>query len=197
MCLNLKNEMVEARIAKKDFVVYKSLYKYTRPKLGNHGKDFTGVIGGMKVSGRISEYEGWVYLCTNDERFNGNFVKDRLGFQYSWLFDLHCRAASCRGELLIDGITPFEIITGYKTSFRGFQINLGETYTAELEKKKSRIHRGIHSFKCPKEAAKYGDTVVECIIPKGSEYYIGLFSGKASYASNCLRYGDKVFEIGL
>ena len=47
MCLNLKNEMVEARIAKKDFVVYKSLYNNTRPKLGNHGKDFTGVISGI------------------------------------------------------------------------------------------------------------------------------------------------------
>jgi len=34
--------------------------------------------------------------------------------------------------------------------------------------------------------------VVRCIIPRGSRYYVGKFAGCKSYASNRLKYVEKV-----
>ena len=59
----------------------------------------------------------------------------------------------------------------------------------------------IHSYACkedPFETNKhysFDDTIFECVIPKGTKYYVGLFDGGCeSYASKCIRFVKKIWE---
>ena len=59
----------------------------------------------------------------------------------------------------------------------------------------------IHSYACkedPFETNKkynFDDTIFECVIPKGTKYYVGLFDGNSeSYASQCIRFVKKIWE---
>ena len=59
----------------------------------------------------------------------------------------------------------------------------------------------IHTYACkddPFETNKhynFDDTIFECVIPKGTKYYVGLFDGVSkSYASECIRFVKKIWE---
>jgi hypothetical protein len=89
------------------------------------------------------------------------------------------------------------------TPHRDFDVTIGETYTSRIERRYSKwnkqwtIERGIHSLVDLKTAIKLADEdaflVAECIIPKGSLYYAGIWEMSGgdklkSYASNCITY---------
>lgn len=86
----------------------------------------------------------------------------------------------------------------YLTSFRNFPIEIGKMYESNLFKQQDFslgeiVEIGLHSFPFYEDAlkaSKYLDeTLVKCIIPKGSNYYIGTFENYGvSYASNKLKY---------
>jgi len=82
------------------------------------------------------------------------------------------------------------------TSFQRAVIQLGIVYTSQLmisEWNDQAVHVGLHSYKHledARQANKYwNEQLVECIIPKGSNYYEGTFEDKGpSYASDHLKY---------
>jgi len=89
----------------------------------------------------------------------------------------------------------------YLTPYKLAPIEIGNTYTSKLkietEGAKFVINIGLHSF-ASFESLKYSIRIscyntseiiqVQCIIPKGSRYYVGKFAGEISYASNKLIY---------
>ena len=98
------------------------------------------------------------------------------------------------------------------TLYQRQKVAIGNTYTSKLVMRKSPIadssgyvvEQGLHSFASlrkllkflnPKEVNVYRANsnmpilcVAECIIPKGSRYYKGLFANCVSYASDKLHY---------
>lgn len=86
------------------------------------------------------------------------------------------------------------------TYYQGSEVKIGETYVSELVKSGSSIEIGLHSFaklngikNFRKDSCRSFKSifVAECIIPKGSSYFIGKFEmdcGYTSYASDCLKY---------
>jgi len=81
----------------------------------------------------------------------------------------------------------------YETPYRRYQITIGDTYASELRKVDFFVYEGLHSFKDLNTTwVSYNDckkpTVVECIIPRWSLYYKGMFFRVESYASNKLIY---------
>lgn len=101
------------------------------------------------------------------------------------------RAIKCFKVLKFDN--PFALSTPYKSC----PIKIGLTYNSKLEFDESYITQtisvGIHSFVNLEDATAEAidwypcnTVVVECQIPKGSVYYIGLFdvedSARKSYA---------------
>lgn len=178
MCLNLENEHVQSKVAERDIIVYKRLVEVISPKLGNHGKNFTGIIMGKKVSGEIYEHDGKTTFRIDDKVLEGAYFK-----RLFWEFDWYCE------QILVDGTTPLEIVTHYETPYRKFKVEIGKKYTAKLRKDRSEIYEGIHSFATYKGARRDGHgVVVKCIIPKGAKYYTGLFCGEVSHASDRIRY---------
>lgn len=112
---------------------------------------------------------------------------------------------------------------GYYTAYVGTLvpenvINGSDLFKAEgllkLEKNehyKNRTHYKyntegglIHSYACKEdpfetnEHYNFDDTIFECVIPKGTKYYVGLFDGGSkSYASECIRFVKKIWEPGF
>jgi hypothetical protein len=85
------------------------------------------------------------------------------------------------------------------TPYQKVEIKIGETYKSELIKYGSLIDEGIHSVKNLEDANYFVSFdekrfVSKCIIPKGSEYYIGNFNGYDSYASDTLKYVEILTE---
>jgi hypothetical protein len=86
----------------------------------------------------------------------------------------------------------------YYTWYKRALVVLGETYVSCLVRKKSPenvVEDGIHSFKNLIDLKNFvhwmlfgNYYIVECIIPKGSKYYEGMFSKYPSYASTALTY---------
>lgn len=186
MCLELKNKNERAKVAQEDITVYKRLRVRKGIKLGNHGKAFTAVIDEKPCSGAISEFEGKTFFCTDNDNLNGNDCPNKFGFKNSWEFD------SVVKNMVIDGIDIEESVV-YVTPYQDFRVEIGNTYTSELKKNGYEVNEGLHSFSTLQEARQDGDSEgedvhVECIIPKGSKYYIGLFGGGVSYASDTLTY---------
>jgi hypothetical protein len=193
MCLELKNESVKAKIAKNDIVVYKFL-KVRKLKPEFHGKEFTGVIDDFTVNGKISIVKD-VFFCTDEIQLNGFKADDKLGYKYSWAIDKNVKSIEVDGvEIIKNGF----VLDSFKdstilTPFQNVEIEIGETYKSKLIRNGLSIEDGIHSVKSLKVAKRltslYETTfVAKCIIPKGSEYYIGNFNGYVSYASDTLKY---------
>jgi hypothetical protein len=193
MCLELKNESVKAKIAKNDIVVYKFL-KVRKLKPEFHGKEFTGVIDDFTVNGKISIVKD-VFFCTDEIQLNGFKADDKLGYKYSWAIDKNVKSIEVDGvEIIKNGF----VLDSFKdstilTPFKNVEIEIGETYKSKLIRNGLSIEDGIHSVKSLKVAKRltslYETTfVAKCIIPKGSEYYIGNFNGYVSYASDTLKY---------
>jgi len=97
----------------------------------------------------------------------------------------------------------------FSTPYRDVKVDVPSIVTSQLKREKlgyyckfweTTISKGIHSFKskedCIDDAREEGSQyVVECIIPKGSFYYIGDFNAKVAYTSNKLRYTNNIENI--
>lgn len=196
MCLKLESNKVKSRIAEDDIIVYKALtseytlnYSNNQSKI-KHGASFTGIIKGfgrenIKCEGKISIYDTTIFFCTNNEKLNGNYAPDKLGYNYSWALDLNIIKIIIDDEVVI-----FSVIKAYLTPYQKVKIEIGKTYTSDLEKIDDIIERGLHSFeKIDDVDILCGtDSTAKCVIPKGSAYYIGEFHGRVSYASDKLTY---------
>jgi hypothetical protein len=197
MCLKLKNGSVKPKIAKKDIVVYKFLdVRKLKPEF--HGKEFTGVIKSFIVNGKISIGET-TFFCTDEMHLNGFKYDDKLGYKYSWAIDKNVKSIKVDGaEIIKDGC----VLDSFKNStilthYQNVEIKIGETYKSKLIKNDLLIDEGIHSFKNLKDTNYFAiknKIVVKCIIPKGSEYYIGEYDGYVSYASDTLKYVEILTE---
>jgi hypothetical protein len=103
----------------------------------------------------------------------------------------------------------------YLTPYQLDKVSIGETYESEVEVIEweenifYQISRALHSFadikSCKKDAdeelkslARNRDendyVICRCVIPKGSEYYVGDFAYSLCYASNKIKY-VKVVKI--
>jgi hypothetical protein len=101
----------------------------------------------------------------------------------------------------------------YLTYYREVEVELGETYYSKFTFTKSfiyitklKLEEGLHSFKSLNDAKYFNQNrtldedriIIECIIPKGAEYYEGDFYHydkklninikSINYASNILKY---------
>jgi hypothetical protein len=195
MCLELKNENAKPQIAENDIVVYKFLKDGKKLKPEFHGKEFTGIIKNFTVNGKIS-IDKRVFFCTDEINLNGIHADDKLGYKYSWGIDKHVKSIKVDGvEIIKDGcvLDNAKVLT-FLTPYQNVEIKIGETHKSELIKYGPSIEEGIHSFKSLKAANYFASfeekkIIAKCIIPKGSEYYIGEYDkGYVSYASDTLKY---------
>jgi len=186
MCLS---NISKRKIATEDIVCYKRLV------IGNldlstvkHGDSFTGVINNTQCEGKISISNKGTYFCTNDYNLDGNHTDDKLGYNYSWLYDMCVQSITINGKELLKG--------RYETPYKHFSITIGNTYTSELEDEQEEINVGLHSFitleDAKNDSSESTDVFCKCIIPKDSEYYEGTFGDAKSYASNKLTYVELV-----
>jgi hypothetical protein len=200
MCLKLKNVSVKPQIAKKDIVVYKFLQYGRKLNPEFYGKEFTGVINGFTVNGKIS-IGRTTFFCTNEINLDGIYAEDKLGYKYSWLIDENVKSIKVDGvEIIKDGcvLDNAKVLT-ILTPYQKVGIKIGETYKSKLIKDDLLIEEGIHSFESFKSANYFASfeekkIVAKCIIPKGSEYYVGNFNGFVSYASDTLKYVEVLTE---
>lgn len=93
-----------------------------------------------------------------------------------------------------------------KTPYRKKIIKIGKHYDSELKIQDSEncllmysfpkvVNEGLHSFQSKYKAhmniaASTRHVLAECIIPKGSNYYEGMFGYDPCYASNCIYYKE-------
>jgi hypothetical protein len=205
MCLELKNESVKSQIAENDIVVYKFLQVSRKFNPEFHGKEFTGVINGFTVKGKIS-IDKRTFLCTDEIFLDGTYTKDKFGYKYSWAIDIYVKSIKVDGvEIIKDGcvLDNAEVLT-ISTPYQNVEIKIGETYKSKLIKNELLVEDGIHSFKNLEDANYFAGfdknrIVAKCIIPKGSEYYIGKYGyngydGFVSYTSDTLKYVEILTE---
>lgn len=112
--------------------------------------------------------------------------------------DIKCYKFLYQGD---DLITPYMMHT----------VEMGSTYITELDEPNvglvgNSVERGLHSFttlhgligyvrnRVRRKRSGYTMLLVECIIPKGSEYYEGNFNNTKSYASDTLKYNRFITE---
>lgn len=88
----------------------------------------------------------------------------------------------------------------YRTPFMEKYVQIRKTYHSEITTNiygdMDMINLGLHSFKSLDGVKLYqedNDIIVKCIIPKGSQYYLGTFGSSStrsaeSYASDTLTY---------
>ena len=100
------------------------------------------------------------------------------------------------------------------TPFTYKEITIGNTYASELKIetfheggvliKTNRVEIGLHSIAdkqdCIKSASHWvnegrNELIVRCIIPKGSQYYVGTYQGCKSYASTAIQYVEVVETV--
>lgn len=189
MCLSYIGEQLTAN---EDIVCYKWVNaKFAIDPVVNklHGHKFTGVIKSFHISGVISINDDTVFLCTNNAKFNGRAANDRMGYAYSWAFDSNVRS------LLIDGREYIKLMV-MRTPYMDMPVKFNQLYTSELDVRTgfhgAEVEKGLHSF-ADAASADYdmipsNENIVQCVIPKGSKYYVGSFRGKLSYASDQLMY---------
>lgn len=188
MCLDLMKN-TELQIASENIICYKRIYESFLPSteklLQCHGRKFTGIILDIKCSGHIYVTdEQIVYFCTDHYRLDGLNCSNKLGYDYSWMFDNDVIS------IFVDDNNMLDIIESkYVTPYQHAIIEIGETYYSELVREKNEVNIGLHSFVARISAIEDGNgLVVKCVIPKGSEYYLGKFNGVDSFASNSLKY---------
>lgn len=91
------------------------------------------------------------------------------------------------------------------TTYQKTAVKIGRTYTStiDLDRDSSEISTALHSFtniQSARETAKFifcppANLIVKCIIPKDSIYYVGMFRGKMSIASNVLKYVEIIERL--
>ena len=193
MCLDLENANTKSKIAEEDIVVYKRLIEVDFPKPGYHGKEFTAQLYGHKCSGVISEQDGDTYFCMNANYIGRLKVNEMFNYRTAYLPERGLGWAL--KDIMVDRI-PIETIKKLFTPYQYVKIEIGNTYNSVLKKVYMYINEGLHSFKHLSDAIESGEGVcVQCVIPKGSEYYEGIFIVRyggvgyaESYASDKLTY---------
>ncbi len=192
MCLNLK-ENYKKRIAKKDITVYKYLTKKVIHTIDSvkDGDFFNGLINNISVNGKIHKSkEGKIWFLTNNKHLDGSCSPEYFDYNYGWILDKSVSSVVVDGKELITEVKS--IFYNYETPFRHCIINIGETYTSDIEiYENEQVTKALHSFRYKKDALKvisHKEVLVKCIIPKGSVYYFGKFDEFDSYASNKLTY---------
>lgn len=87
-----------------------------------------------------------------------------------------------------------------QTPYQNMKVEMGKSYTSKLDNASYLVYEGLHSFASFYDAVTEKDTwkgkycIAECIIPKGADYYTGLFFNNCacmyleSYASDKLQY---------
>ncbi len=203
MCLKINRED-QVQIATEDIVCYKYLNS-TIDILNllqkiESGDEFEGVIQGGEVSGKIyiCRKAETIYFCHDNELSDGLDSPNKQGYEYSWKFDesVDTTKTTINGELLYNYMV-------YVTPYYYADVEMGMTYESELKREYNddnrrvefaRIEMGLHSFQ--QLQVGFDDTRIKakCIIPKGSEYYVGTFDGCVSYASNKLKYVEIITE---
>ena len=185
MCLN-KVTTKEPLIAEKDIVCYKVLKKVFRlkPHVLNKSECIMTMHDGTIIKGAVFFLEHYQWVCHNDPNFFGSYSTNFLEFKYTWRIDHFVK------EVMVNGENVLEV--SYKTLYLSFPVKLGETYTSKLEKRFSTVEVGLHSYKEKLSLKNNKFVVVECIIPKGSNYYCGehfsMLGSLSSYASDTLKY---------
>jgi len=182
MCLEKAGEKL---VATEDIVCYKRILIGHLPineLLPFHGKKAKAVVYNYEYDVVISVHDGQLFLCSNDSDINGLECPERFGHRYSWQFDNTVSDLTCEDTSLINN-------KNFITPYQRAEVALGNTYKSKLIKERyDKVHEGLHSFKHASSARENGDgRVVRCVIPKGSEYYEGLFGGEG-YASNTIKY---------
>lgn len=183
MCLDLIKGAKRCT-AEEDIIVYKRLRKGFAPSQFNHGDSFSGIIDGYECEGKISINGADVYFCTDEPKLDGLVTSDRLGYKYSWKLDNYVQ------EITVNGKPVNNVL---RTPYYYAIIEIGNTYLSPLKRYRREVHEGLHSYKEPrrKNLYKYGsihEITVECVIPKGAKYYVGMFSDDKAYASDTLKY---------
>jgi len=100
------------------------------------------------------------------------------------------------------------------TTYRYFPVKIGTTYESNIKVIFStgystgyEINVGLHSFKSKSDCVDDSESeegssyllktyICECVIPKGSKYYVGSFCGWEGYASDKLKY-RKILETKI
>lgn len=160
-------------VADEDIICYKEIVSFDDYSVRNaysEGDSFEGVINNVRCSGKI-HYEGTrIYFCTNDFRLRGKRCNDTLGYEYSWMYED------------VQELDKFNKAPDFKTEIMRMPIKIGETYKGELDhpNDSNQINVGFHAYTIQKRTCN-----VMCIIPKGSEFYIGFDD---DIVSNCIKY---------
>jgi hypothetical protein len=184
MCLS---NISKKHIAEKDIICYKVVINtiYSSSDLAKKfksGDSFTCKINNINAEGEIFINCSNVYLCTNNVNFDG-IGQRKYGYKYSWKLDHNV------SNIIINGIV---VDCSYSTPYLNANVSLGEEYESTILIYKNTISKALHSFKYKNDAMiscyDCGGVTVECVIPKGSTYYVGEFNDKPSYASNKLKY---------
>ena len=164
--------------AKEDIICYKDVTPLERDSL--NGRKFTAKLHGKTIEGVISYEGGSIFLCQNTN--NGCDCSNKHGYQYSWFLDASVT------ELVIEDFEPTKFITPYRLC----KVELGHLYRSRVKPNTHpggpiTIDVGLHSFVSPFRSGAFSVSV-ECIIPKGSTYYKGLFGVHPCYVSTRLKY---------
>ncbi len=108
---------------------------------------------------------------------------ENFGYKYGWVLDRGVTSVIVNND---EKCKECDYITPYRET----GVEIGETYKSSLVKNEDgEVDYGLHSFENLEDAKRDGgDTYVKCIIPKGSQYYIGKFGCSISYASDTLKY---------
>ena len=183
MCL-INVTTTEPLIAEEDITVYKFIEKCFNnwKELVNHGDECIAVINNETVQGKISiDSSGELFICTDNPNFDGNYAEDMLGYNYSWAFDNDVKSLTINGKNIV--------CLGYRTIWQNSPVKIGKTYKSELISEKNTVNIGLHSY--IEKQKKYNNIykLVQCVIPKGSNYFIGDYEGRRdSIASDTLKY---------
>jgi len=192
MCLYLDSDTVQPLIAQEDITVYKYLVKATKATLNIndlsslHGRKFKGVIKHRNCEGTIScESDFRVHFCTDDRFLDGNYCVERFGYKYSWELDFQVNS------IIVDDVELLMLKDVLTTPFRDSLIEINALYRSQIKKYNDTIEEGLHSIQNLSDVYSIrtpSSVIVECIIPKGSLYYVGTFRKCVSYASDALKY---------
>lgn len=201
MCLDI-TEKSRKMIAKNDKVVYKmaimSMYDYVLDIVSD-GISFKGCICGVQCSGKIHKDDKTLYFLTNEPYLKGVISPEMYGYLYSW------KGINGISELIINGVDILDSknIVKYlnentnkeflKTPYQRNPVKIGKTYKSDLIVNDNSIMKGLHSYKRKSSCGYFlSFAIVKCTIPKGTEYYVGLFGNKVSYASKKITYNEVV-----
>ena len=182
----------EPLTAEKDITVYKYLIKtfglvINWKDLVSHGDECVATIMHNTVKGKISIEFDKLFICTNDSNCDGRVANDMLGYKYSWVFDSSITSIIVKGNEIVGAC----LVTPYQSS----PVKIGEEYTSELILERGDVNIGLHSYLTKPIYLNKNEILTECIIPKGSKYFLGDFhSTQDSIASDKIKY-VKILKI--